>query len=164
MALWGDKDDKTSTGTVQVHANGDVAGTSTLFDAEAQVGDYLIINSTVGFIINSITSNTVATVVAAKKGTSVNAVAAANNYTLNEKPVFVSFTENPETSGRSGDYTKVFGVDTTEQGVTDAGHAGWVRRVTKTDMHGTDRTQHEVLCAMSSISGDAADDTEFADS
>ena len=34
MALWGNKDDKTSTGTVQVHANGDVAGTSTLFDSE----------------------------------------------------------------------------------------------------------------------------------
>ena len=37
MALWGNKDDKTSTGTVQVHANGDVAGTSTLFESEATV-------------------------------------------------------------------------------------------------------------------------------
>ena len=77
MALWGNKDDKTSTGTVQVHANGDVAGTLTVFDDEAKVGDFLAINSTVSFIINSITSNTVATVVAAKKGTVVNAIAAA---------------------------------------------------------------------------------------
>jgi len=58
----------------------------------------------------------------------------------------------------------VFGVDTTEMGVTDATHAGWVRRITKTDMHGTDRVMHEVLVAKSDISGDAADDTEFADS
>ena len=132
MALWGNKDDKTSTGTVQVHANGDVAGTSTLFDSEAKVGDYLVINSTVGFIISSITSNTAATVVAAKAGTSVNAIAASNNYTLNEKPVSVAFSEVP--SAVSGDHTKVFGVDTTEMGVTDATHAGWVRRITKTDM------------------------------
>ena len=91
MALWGNKDDKTSTGTVQVHANGDVAGTSTLFESEAAVEDYLVINSTVQFVINSITSNTVATVAAAQLGTSVNAVAAGNNYTLNEKPISVSF-------------------------------------------------------------------------
>ena len=79
MALWGNKDDKTSTGTVQVFANGLVNGTSTVFDNEAAVGDYLVINSTVQFVINSITSNTVAHVSAAKLGTSVNAVAAANN-------------------------------------------------------------------------------------
>jgi hypothetical protein len=162
MALWGNKDDKTSTGTVEVHANGDVAGTLTVFDDEAKVGDFLAINSTVSFIINSITSNTVATVVAAKKGTVVNAIAAATNYTLNEKPISVALSEVP--SAVSGDHTQVFGVDTTEMGVTDATHAGWVRRVTKTDMHGTDRVMHEVLVAKSDISGDAADDTEFADS
>ena len=117
MALWGNKDDKTSTGTVQVHANGDVAGTSTLFDNEAVVGDHLVINSTVQFIISSITSNTVATVIPAKLGTSVNAVAAGNNYTLNEKPLFVSQSESLETGGYAGDAYKVYGVDTTEMGI-----------------------------------------------
>ena len=81
---------------------------------------------------------------------------------MNEKPVSVAFSEVP--SAVSGDHTKVFGVDTTEMGVTDATHAGWVRRITKTDMHGTDRVMHEVLVAKSDISGDAADDSEFADS
>ena len=162
MALWGNKDDKTSTGTVQVHANGDVAGTSTKFETEAAVGDYLVINSTVQFVISSISSNTVCTVLPAKLGTSVNAVAAANNYTLNEKPISVAFTEAPQ--GSHGDPSKVFGVDTTEVGVTDTTHAGWVRRTTKTDSHGTDRVMHEVLVAGSSISGDAADDTELPDS
>ena len=90
------------------------------------------------------------------------AVAAANNYTLNEKPISVAFTEVPQ--GSHGDPSKVFGVDTTEAGVTDTTHAGWVRRTTKTDMHGTDRVMHEVLVAKSDISGDAADDSEFADS
>ena len=162
MALWGNKDDKSSTGTVQVHANGDVAGTSTLFDSEAAVGDYLVINSTVQFVISSISSNTVCTVLPAKLGTSVNAVAASNNYTLNEKPISVAFTEAPQ--GSHGDPSKVFGVDTTEAGVTDTTHAGWVRRTTKTDMHGTDRVMHELLVAKSYISGDAADDTELPDS
>lgn len=162
MALWGNKDDKSSTGTVQVHANGDVAGTSTLFDSEAAVGDYLVINSTVQFVISSISSNTVCTVLPAKLGTSVNAVAASNNYTLNEKPISVAFTEAPQ--GSHGDPSKVFGVDTTEAGVTDTTHAGWVRRTTKTDMHGTSRVMHEVLVAKSDISGDAADDTELPDS
>ena len=161
MALWGNKDDKSSTGTVQVHANGDVAGTSTLFDSEAAVGDYLVINSTVQFVISSISSNTVCTVLPAKLGTSVNAVAASNNYTLNEKPISVSFTEAPQ--GSHGDPSKVFGVDTTEAGVTDTTHAGWVRRTTKTDMHGTARVMHEVLVAKSDITGDAADDTELPD-
>ena len=162
MALWGNKDDKSSTGTVQVHANGDVAGTSTLFDSEAAVGDYLVINSTVQFVISSISSNTVCTVLPAKLGTSVNEVAASNNYTLNEKPISVAFTEAPQ--GSHGDPSKVFGVDTTEAGVTDTTHAGWVRRTTKTDMHGTARVMHEVLVAKSDISGDAADDTELPDS
>ena len=51
-------------------------------------------------------------------------------------------------------------------GATNKGvaHAGWVRRTTKTDMHGTDRVMHEVLVAKSDISGDAADDTELPDS
>ena len=114
MALWGNKDDKTSTGTVQVHANGDVAGSSTVFDNEALVGDHLVINSTTQFIISSITSNTVATVIPAQLGTSVNAVSAGANYTLNEKPVFVSQAEAPDTVGFMGDAHKVYGVDTTE--------------------------------------------------
>jgi len=117
MSLWGNKDDKTSTGTVEIAANGLVTGTSTVFDNEALVGDHLIINSTVGFIISSITSNTVAQVVRAKPGTSVNAVSSGTNYTLNEKPVSVSYAEGLDTVGGSGDHEKVFGVDTTEMGI-----------------------------------------------
>ena len=42
-------------------------------------------------------------------------------------------------------------------------HAGWDGITTYTDTHGNTRTKTEVLVAMSSISGDAADDSVLAD-
>ena len=121
MSLWGNKDDKTSSGTVAITTAGVVTGTSTVFDDEAKVGDHLIINSTVGFIISEITSNTAAKVIRAIPGTSVNTISAGTNYTLNEKPVSVSYAEAGGTQGVSGDHEKVFGVDSTEIGVGAGG-------------------------------------------
>jgi hypothetical protein len=156
MALWGNKDDKTSTGTVQVFANGLITGSSTLFDTEAKVNDYIVTSG--GHVkIKTKVSNTNVQVVAANLGTSVNAVAAGAAYTLNEKPTFVGDSEV------KGDVTKVFGVDTTEAGVTDTTHAGWVRRTAGSGGR-SGRVHFEVLCAGSSIAGDAADDSELADS
>ncbi len=64
----------------------------------------------------------------------------------------------------------VFGVDTTEQGVTanpKGGHAGWVLLTTGSGGR-SGRKQVETLVAMGSMSGDgsatANDDTTFADS
>jgi hypothetical protein len=156
MALWGNKDDKTSTGTVQVFANGLITGSSTLFDTEAKVNDYIVTSG--GHVkIKTKVSNTNVQVVAANLGTSVNAVAAGAAYTLNEKPTFVGDSEV------KGDVTKVFGVDTTEAGVTDTTHAGWVRRTAGSGGR-SGRVHFEVLVAGSSIAGDAADDTQLADS
>ena len=66
---------------------------------------------------------------------------------------------------------EVYGVDATEQGVATAAgssyapaHAGWVAIQTYTDMHGNSRVKSETLVAMGSITGDQADDTQFADS
>lgn len=164
MALWGIKDDKSSTGTVQVYANGTVTGTSTLFETEARVGDVLNINSTTQFVISTITSNTAATVVAAELGTSVNAVSSGANYTLNEKPVSVAFSEV-----RKGDVTgnlhAVYGLSATEMNTanTDSeayngtiAHTGWVRRVEGSGNR-AGRVAYEVLVA-GGITGDAADD------
>ena len=157
MALWGNKDDKTSTGTVAIVANGNVTGTSTLFTTEAKVGDYIKANNKEHRII-SITSNTACKVVAGTLGGTISAVGAGNNYTLSEKPVSVSASEV------GADANNVFGVDTTEAGVTqEVVHAGWVRRTVGTGGR-AGRVQHEVLVAGSSISGDAADDTELPDS
>lgn len=168
MALWGNKDDKTSTGTIQVFANGLVTGTGTKFDTEAEVGDFLRPDAGAAandHIIVSFTSNTHVNVIAAKPGDSVVAIAAGTDYFLSERPLFTSQAESGSSSGVHGDSEKVFGVDTTEMGVTDTnGHAGWVRRIAKTDMHGNNRVIYETLVASSSISGDAGDDTEFPDS
>lgn len=168
MALWGMADDKTSTGTVQIYANGLVAGVSTLFDAEAKVGDYLIVNSTYAAVFSSITSNTAAQVVAAKHGTAVNAVSSGTNYTLAELPKYVTHAESVDSDGGSGDWTKIYGVDEAEaaanraEGGTDkVAHAGWVRRIAGTGGR-SGRVQYETLVAASSITGDA-EDTVFED-
>ena len=157
MALWGNKDDKTSTGTVAIAANGLVTGTGTLFDSELKVGDYLRAND-VDHLVSSITSNTACQVVNGVNADSTVAVVAASNA--------VSYSEKPKsvtTSESNGSPEKVFGVDTTEVGVTDTTHAGWVRRTAGTGGR-AGRVQFEVLVAGSSIAGDAADDTELADS
>ena len=109
---WGNADDKTSTGTVQIHANGLVDGTSTLFTSEAQVGDYIDVeDTTTKYRIISITDNTTAHVAAQVNGDPVVAVAAGNNYLLQEAPRYVS-----EVSvGVSAN--DVFGVDLTEAGL-----------------------------------------------
>ena len=156
MALWGNKDDKTSTGTVQVFANGLITGSSTLFDTEAAVGDYIVTSG--GHVkIKTKVSNTNVQVVEANLGTSVNAVAAGAAYTLNEKPTFVGDSEV------KGDVETVIGVDPTEVGVTDTTHAGWVKRTAGSGGR-ANRVHFEVLVAGSSIAGDAADDTQLADS
>lgn len=157
MALWGIADDKTSTGTVTIVANGNVTGSSTLFSSEAKVGDYIKANNKEYRII-SITSNTACKVVAGTLGGTVTAVGAGNNYTLSEKPVSVSASEV------GADANNVFGVSNAEIGVTQgATHAGWVRRTAGSGGR-AGRVSYEVLVATSEISGDAADDTEFADS
>jgi hypothetical protein len=157
MALWGNKDDKTSTGTVTIVANGNVTGSSTKFQTESKIGDYIKANNKEHRII-SITSNTACKVVAGTLGATITAVGAGNNYTISEKPISVSASEV------GADANNVFGVDTTEAGVTQgAGHAGWVRRTAGSGGR-SGRVQYEVLVAGSSISGDAGDDTEFADS
>ena len=62
----------------------------------------------------------------------------------------------------------IFGVDETEVGVArttaySVTHGGWVGITSYTDQHGNLRIKTETLVAMSSISGDAADDAKFAE-
>lgn len=114
MALWGNKDSKTATGTVAIAANGLVTGTSTLINTQARVGDYIRANND-DFLITSITSNTVAQVVAGDVGASIVAVGAGNTYTFSEKPKSVTTAE--AASPTTGKPEQVFGVDVTEAGV-----------------------------------------------
>lgn len=109
MALWGNKDGKTASGTVTiVGETGAVTGSSTAFTTEARVGDFIRVAGE-DYRITAIASNTAATVVAAKKGATMTG-RSGDAYTLSEKPIFVSTAESVSSSGDSGDTTKVFGV------------------------------------------------------
>jgi co-chaperonin GroES (HSP10) len=114
MALWGNKDSKTASGTVTIASNGNVTGSSTSFTTQAKVGDYIRVSGE-DYLIKSIASNTAAVVVAANHGATLTARDAGSAYTLSEKPKFVGSAESAgSASGVHGDTTKVFGVDTTE--------------------------------------------------
>ena len=113
MALWGNKDSKTASGTIAIADTGVVTGSSTSFTTQAKVGNYIIAGG-VDYQIVSITSNTVAKVI---NGTNngkglVTTVSGGTSYTLSEKPVSTAHESADSFSmGRSG---LVFGVDATE--------------------------------------------------
>ena len=168
MALWGNKDDKTSAGTVNVWANGQVVGNSTFFadPAVAKVGDYITIDATgQNLRITEITSNTIVTVVPGTAGESVTNVSAGGAFALSEKPVYVSMYTVGTGVGEGA--ANVYGVSIAEQAANvDAGvqHAGWVRRMVSAGAGGVGtRVRYETLVAMSGINGDALDDSVLMD-
>ena len=112
MALWGNKDSKSATGTVSIANTGVVTGSSTLFTTEAKVGNALLANA-VEYQIVSITSNTVAKVImGTNNGNGTVTTCSAQSYTLSEKPAHVAHgSADTFAMGRSG---LVFGVDATE--------------------------------------------------
>ena len=109
MALWGTADDKTSTGTVTIAANGLCTGTSTLFGTENAEGDYITTDGETVRII-SITSNTVCHVAPQTLDGDV-AAATANQVTYHESPVYVTASEV------GANAAQVFGISTAEIGV-----------------------------------------------
>ena len=112
MALWGNKDSKSATGTVSIADTGVVTGSSTLFTTEAKVGNSLLANA-VEYQIVSITSNTVAKVVmGTNNGNGTVTTCSAQSYTLSEKPVYVSHGSADTFS--MGNSALVYGVDATE--------------------------------------------------
>jgi len=116
MALWGNKDSKSATGTIAIATNGAVTGSSTLFTTEAKVGNTIYSDSK-QYVITKITSDTAATVESATNGGAIAAVTSGTSYTLSEKPVFVSQSECADSGiGGSGNGSKVFGVDTESNG------------------------------------------------
>jgi hypothetical protein len=171
MALWGNKDSKTAAGTIAITTAGAVTGTGTAFTTAAKTGNYITAGGRDYQIVN-IASDTAATVIAGTNNGNgaMTAVSGGSTYALSEKPAFVA--HEASASGRSGDSSKVFGVNVTEAGVA-ANQAkglntpGWVRYNTYTDAQGNTRNKSEVLVAASSftaaVAGDAADDATLAD-
>jgi hypothetical protein len=172
MSLWGNKDSKTAAGTIAIATTGVVTGTGTAFTTAAKVGNTITAGGR-DYQIFEITSNTAAKVTAGTNNgnAAVTAVNAGASYALSEKPASVAH-ESAETGGRSGNSSKVFGVDVTEaQVATNRAKGlqtpGWVRYNTYTDAQGRTRHKSEVLVAANSytaaVMGDAADDATVAD-
>lgn len=111
--LWGNKDATgANTGTIEIYANGHVAGSSTLFTTELKIGNYIIADSK-KFLVVSIANTTVAKVQASVLGAAVATVAASNTYIVQQGPAFVAASEVNK------DALDVYGIDTTEMGVAN---------------------------------------------
>jgi len=170
MALWGNKDDVYSGGTITVnYSTKEVTGTGTTFTA-LTVGDVIIIGAGSTFgeaVVSGITSDTVISIASTQylSGAAISGEA----WTASQRPKYLAGDTNWA-------ITEVFGVDPTEVGLAkttiySVDHGGWVGITTYTDGHGNTRTKSEVFVAMSSITtgtatttgtgGDAADDTFF---
>lgn len=158
MALWGNKDTKAINGIVDVEQNSKVVtGTGTAFTTELKVGNTLVIAG-VEYIVETITSNTVAGLKVAYAGTTATGL----TVTANEQPNYVPHAQLGE----------VFGVNETEaqvaankaKGITTP---GWVKYTTYTDSNGRTRNKVETLVAAGTFTaattGDAADDSTVAD-
>ena len=175
MALWGTKDTVYSTGKVDCNVTtgavtrqaGAIAWTGvtvgdviTLADDGAGVGEGVILSIDdtgpgAGAKVTISTANL--------PDTNFTAV----NYEVRSKPSYTIHDSHYASD-------EIYGVDTTEQGVANAAsgdarkyappHAGWVGITTYTDQDGVLRVKTETLVASSSITGDAADDTQLPDS
>lgn len=173
MSSWGNKDDIASPGTVAL-AGLTVTGTNTFFANNYSVGDVIRIADAGGdAVIGAIANATSLTLVSNTELTT--ATLSAKAHAVSEKPVYVIDTDTNTTG------TQTYGVSTAEQ-VADqalvandavnnraiantAAHAGWVKiGDIYTDANGNVRRKTETLVAMSTITGDADDDTVLADS
>jgi len=121
MALWGNNDSKTATGYANISSNGFVNGTSSVFQSEARVGDFIIMANN-DYMIVSITSNTQAQVVGPLQNTTVTAQANAA-YVLSEKPKYVLLDDGYH--GQGGASNTVYGMSVSEANVAN----GAVREV-----------------------------------
>lgn len=155
MALWGNRDSYAIAGTANtVNTSVTVTGTGTTFLTQIDPSDSLFINGS-HVKVNAVTSANTLTLATAWAAANVSGA----TITGQDSPKYVPYT----------DIAKIIGVDQTEARVANnairgLNNAGWNRYMTYTDVHGRTRHKVENLVAMSSITGDAADDSVAADS
>lgn len=161
MSAWGNKDDIASPGTVDISGLtvSNTAGSPTFFANNFSVGQVMDFGLYGSAVIKAIAGEGSLTLVSNTELTTGSATGLA--YSVSEKPVNLV----------DGDATTlantVFGVSVTEMQTSNtssdvyrSAHAGWVKfGASYTDADGNTRQKSEVLVAMSSITGDADDDT-----
>lgn len=128
MALWGNNDSVSVSGTVTITQNadgvtGNVVGSSTAFTDEVKIGNYLICGSNT-YVVATIGNATFMTVKAGLNGANVTAQSGGSSYNVQQGPASVPLSEASDhavaANSSHGDAAKVFGVDTTEMGVSNA--------------------------------------------
>tara|TARA_S200000501_G_C20571929_1_gene633323 strand:- start:86 stop:607 length:522 start_codon:yes stop_codon:yes gene_type:complete len=173
MALWGNKDGVYSDGTISVDLGElKITGTGTTFTtAHAAEGNIITVGTGATYGEAVITGRTSATVLTIRDTNNfvsgVTTVTAGAVYNITQKPQSTLTDTNY-------DANQVFGIDNTEVSVARGktgnlrkyapAHSGWVGIQTYTDSAGQFRVKSEVLVASGTITGDAADDSKFADS
>ena len=177
MALWGNKDDVYSGGTIAVnYSTKAVTGTATTFTA-LTVGDVIVVGAAGTFgeaVVSGITSDTVISIASTQhlSGAAISGV----EWTASQRPKYLAGDTNWAIN-------EIYGVDNTEVGLArttiySVDHGGWVGLTTYIDGNGNTRTKSEIFVAMGKDSagnggitsgiaattgagGDAADDTQF---
>jgi len=162
MSLWGNKELIGNGGSVAINlSTGVITGTATTFTTsgyEVSAGDVIVVGAgaTMGYaVINTVTSNTVASVANSQY---LTAVPAGSEYYISQMPVYTM--EDPALAApevKSNKTDVIYGVDNGEQAAANnasgdarkyaAPHAGWVGVTTYTNHDGTLRVKSEVLVA-----------------
>jgi hypothetical protein len=164
MALWGNKDLVTSTGTIGIaYTNGLVTGSGTTFSAHGVAeGDVINIGAgaTYGFaVVKSVASDTSLTIHSDDYFvTSGSNIPTGTSFEISQEPLYAMAdtayaAPEVQTGLSTNPVTRVvYGVDYLEVGVAATtsyavGHSGWVGITSYIDMHGNLRVKHEVLVA-----------------
>ena len=161
MSLWGNKDTVYSTGNVTtITSAGVITISGSTLTSNVEAGQMITMGAYGGGVIKSVDSNTQLTLHSTAGLTAGSGLTQA--YNVSEAPKSTALDSHTNVN-------EVYGSNPAEVGaaagtIYEHTHAGWVGITTYTDTHGNTRTKTEVLVAMSSISGDAADDSILADS
>lgn len=160
MALWGNNDNVTSTGTVSLnYGTGAVTGAGTSFATDLEVGQVIRFGLRAGTyfgdaVISGITSEALLTI-GSTAGLSGAAIA-STDFTVSECPVYTVTDSVFSEASYGTEDSFVYGVS--GAGVTaaantkyDATHGGWVGVTTYLDNGGNLRVKTETLVAMSGI-------------
>ena len=175
MALWGDKDLVTSTGTISIDfASKTVTGAGTTFSGHlVSQGDVIKVGAgaTYGYaVVDSVTGARSLQIYSTDHMVAgVTTVPALTTFEISQEPLYTiadSAYNAPEV--QDGVNRSVYGVDEVEVGLAlttayAVTHSGWVGVTTYIDTHGSLRVKSEVLVAggVAFGKGDAADDSYF---